>query len=171
MSWQLIERGEWCKGTPLEEGTVAILSDGRLVFRREDLQVIGVTDCAALLADTSTLRLGVRRPKEHEVARAVRVQTVTSGKGADTGRRSILATRAFKALGLTSKACAGRVELTVKEDSLLIINLAGIEFNGNGDDEAADKKESKAKKQPADGSAGQRHALRPADVPAGERRT
>lgn len=132
MSWEVIARGEWKAGAALEESQCAIAKDGTLTFRESLLKSVGIDEFATLLADTATLRIGIRAPREHELARAVRVTVVRGAQKRDTGRRAVRGTRAFHALCLESAACAGRIELATK-DRILILNLAHIEM-GKGDD-------------------------------------
>jgi hypothetical protein len=132
MSWKVIERGVWRPGVPLEESQVAILRDGSLVFRVELLKSVGIGEFATLMADPDTLRIGLRAPKEHEIPRAVRVTVVRGHENKDTGRRSVRGARAFHALCLDPKVCAGRMELAIKE-KLLLLNLVNVEMS-KGDD-------------------------------------
>ena len=131
MAWELIPRGEWKSVASLEESQCAIAKDGTLTFRESLLKSVGIDQFAVLLADTATLRIGLRAPKEHELPRAVRVHVVRGAQKRDTGRRSLRGTRAFHAICLESAACAGRIELAIKERTL-ILNLAHIEL-GKGD--------------------------------------
>ncbi len=143
MSWKLIERGTFGATPPLEEGWVAIHMDGALTLRADDLASVGIEQFAAVLCDPGTLRIAVRKPKEHEFARATAVGVVRGKAGKDTGRRTIRATRAFRELCLDSRACAGRIELTTKDD-LLILNLAGFEFDKGESADAAGTGRAKA---------------------------
>lgn len=132
--FEIVERGTWGPGPPLESGQCAIGADGRALFRREDLQLVRIDDLAIVLADTSTLRIAVRAPRDGEQKRAMQVGIVKTDKGADSGKRAISIARALKRLALEVRACRGRLDLVTKED-LLILNLAGMEFDR---DDAAD---------------------------------
>jgi len=130
MSFQFVPRGTWQPGEKLEPGQVAINVDGRLVLRVEDLALVKIDKSVALLADPSTLRLAIRRPRDElEAAGAMRVTPITRKSGAGTGRAGINAARGIKALALTPRTCKGRYTLTTKDD-LLIVSLAGISAAG-----------------------------------------
>ena len=131
MAWKTIEPGQWKATVALEESQVSITKDGQLTFRESLLKSVGIGDFATLMADPDTLRLGLRRPKEHELAGAVRVSVVRGAQKRDTGRRTVRGTRGFHALCLDPQVCVGRLELTIK-DQTLILNLAHIEL-GKGD--------------------------------------
>jgi hypothetical protein len=131
VAWKIIEPGHWKATVALEESQVSIAKDGQLTFRESLLRSVGISDLAVLLSDPDTLRLAIRRPKEHEIARAVRVCVVRGVKSRDTGRRTVRATRGFHALCLDPKACVGRMELAIKDQTILL-NLAHIEM-GKGD--------------------------------------
>jgi hypothetical protein len=126
--WTVIERGEWAPAKPLDEGCARVLGDGSLKFRVEDLALVGIVDTAMLLSDEGNLRLAVRRPTEAEVDRAMSVRPVMRKKGRDSGTRQITAARGFKALGLDPKSCVGTLTLLIKDDTILILNLADIGF-------------------------------------------
>ncbi len=127
MGFEIVERGEWLPGSPMKEGECSISSSGHLCFRQADLALIEITGAAVVLADTATLRLAVRRPRDQEARNAMVVSTVTNHQKRDTGRRTIAGARAIKRLSLEPRACRGRYPLTTKDD-LPIINLADAEF-------------------------------------------
>ena len=130
VSFQFVARGRWQPGEKLEPGQVAINVDGRLVLRVEDLALVKIDKSVALLADPSTLRLAIRKPRDEiEAAGAMRVTPITRKSGAGTGRAGVSAARGIKALALTPAACKGRYTLTTKDD-LLIVSLAGISAAG-----------------------------------------
>jgi hypothetical protein len=126
--WTLTERGEWQALKALEAGDVRVLRDGSLKFRVEDLALVGISAKAVLLADEGNLRLAVRRPTEAEGDQAMSVRLVSRHNGGDSGVRQITAARGFKALGLDPKSCVGTLTLLIKDDTILILNLAEIGF-------------------------------------------
>lgn len=90
------------------------------------MALVKIERMAAVLADPSTLRLAIRRPRdEAEMVGAMQVCWLTRKGGVATGRCGINVGRAIKALALTPAACKGRYALTTKDD-LLILSLAGI---------------------------------------------
>jgi hypothetical protein len=135
MPWNFVEKGHWLAQAPLEKGWAAIGRDGTLTFTATDLRNIEAESVCAVVVDPDTIRVAVRRPKEHEIARAMTVSIVRGHKNRDTGRRAVHGIRAFKALGIDPKTCAGRVELTIKGDDLLILNLGQFALGKPGEDD------------------------------------
>jgi hypothetical protein len=130
VSFQVIDRGEWKVLPTLERGWCSIARDGRAVFRAEDLALVKIEGRARLLADTGTLRVAIRRPRDDaELAKSMTVQVVKRGSGTATSRRAIQVGRAIKAIGVSVAACVGRYELQTKED-LLILTLVDISKGG-----------------------------------------
>lgn len=126
--FEIVERGAFGFNQPLGEGEVAIGADGRAVFRRTDLELVGIDDLAIVLADTATLRIGLRKPRAGEAPRAMAVGVVKTDKKTDSGKRAVSINRALKRCALDPRACRGRLELVTKDD-LLILNLANVEFD------------------------------------------
>ena len=127
MGFEVVPRGEWLPGSRLPDGECSIGASGHLTFRKEDLALVQIVDAAVVVVDVMTLRLAIRKPRDHEARTAMMVGVVADHKKCDSGRRIISATRAIKRLSLTARAVRGRYPLTTKDD-LLIINLADAEL-------------------------------------------
>lgn len=110
---------------PLPEGWCSISKVGVLLAYASDLELVQVDSRAVLLADSATLRVGIRRPDDGEIEFAVSVRPVKRGAGRiDRKRRELNVLPAIRELGLTPAAAAGRYELRAK-DNMLLIELTG----------------------------------------------
>ena len=93
------------------------------LFHTEDLGLVNIADEAALLADSGTLRVALRRPRLPEDDGCVaRVTTVVRNKKPVRSRKNVMLAAAIRRLGLTLAAAAGKYELTTKDD-LLVVDL------------------------------------------------
>ncbi|MFH1746180.1 MAG: hypothetical protein ABIG44_03965 [Planctomycetota bacterium] len=126
MSFVIVEPGTFEPVAALAEGEVSLGKRGTLLARVADLELVGIGNYSIILADTSgTLRLALRAVRDGEQDKSVACGVVTRKGGADSGRRRINVARAIKRLSLTPEACAGRYQLNVHHDELLIVNLTG----------------------------------------------
>jgi hypothetical protein len=139
VSFSVVPCVAWKAAAPLAIGQASISGDGRLSFRVEDLRRAGIEGLATLLADTATLRLAVRKPRQDEAGQAYSVQTVKRNKGSAGLRRCVQASRALKLMALTPAVCRGRYPLSTKDD-LLIVSLAGISQAGAERGASAEKR-------------------------------
>ena len=76
-----------------------------------------------VLADSGSLRIGLRKVRDGEEAQSVGVSVIRRGNKADSGRRRILVSRAIEHLELTAEAVAGRYTLKTHRDELVFIVL------------------------------------------------
>ena len=128
MAFEVIEPGKLSFAEPLGEGRCSIGKGGALACRAADLEIVGITHYAIVLADAETTRLALRAVRDGEQQQSVAVSIVSCGKGAkrhDSGRRRINVLRALRRLAVTAEAAAGRYDFMVKGDELLIVNLIG----------------------------------------------
>lgn len=103
----------------LEPGMASLDRNGNLRFTREDAQaaqLAGVT--AALLYDTGTRRIAVRKPRDGDVP--LRMRSKSKG-GVLLAGWTVNVAGALRALGVTDvKTCAGFYTATVKDDMVII---------------------------------------------------
>lgn len=112
---------------PLGAGEVSVAKTGVALFRREDLELVGIKDGVALLVDAGNLRVAIRKPRlpadDGCVARVVPARR--NGKQLPD-RAHVNLAAAVRAAGLTVRAVGGaRYPLTTKDD-LLIIGLVDV---------------------------------------------
>jgi len=128
MSFEIVEPGRFAPADPLQEGQCSVSKAGKLTLRSADLDKVGVTHCAVVLADRGNLRIALRAVRDGEQQSSIAVTVIGNHKGKDTGRRSLSATRALGVPGVKPEAAAGRYDLAMHGDgpeALLIVNLAG----------------------------------------------
>jgi len=126
MPFVIVEPGSFQHSEPLQEGECSISRNATLTARADDLGIVGITNYAIVMADTDTLRLGLRAVRDGEEQKSVACSIISAGQDKhDSGRRRILVNRALQRLGLTAEAVAGRYTLMSKEkDGLLFVVLS-----------------------------------------------
>lgn len=131
MSFELVEippRKQFQAG--LQEGQCSLNKDGRFIARAEDLELLGIKDKAVVLADTGSLRLAIRAPRDNESLGTLTVHIIKKligpkgkKKHVPTPRRSIDVRHALQRLALEPDAVKGRRD-AVTRDNLFIIAVA-----------------------------------------------
>lgn len=142
MAFQVIEKKAFTSCESIPDGFCSVDRGGTGRFHTEDLALVEIDKVAIVLVDEMTLRIGLRKPRPGEEAKAYLCRPVYAGRRPDEKRRQVSLRSALSELRIDPEAAAGRYELTTKDD-LLIINLAGIEAKEaaenakqvNGDDE------------------------------------
>ncbi len=119
MSFEVLPLKRFGPHDVLEAGFARFGRNGTLAVRKEDLQLIGVTDTVVILIDVQTRRIALQKPTPEQASAARRIGYPGKAVG------HIVVWAALKALGLKVKTFSPRtVELFVK-GPLLIVPLAG----------------------------------------------
>ena len=121
MGFEIIQPGAFVQAR-MERGQISLGKTGQLWLCAEDCEQVSIRDRCVILADSGTLRIGLRAADHGEVEFAARVGIVKGRKCRDSGRRCINVARALRQLGLEVEAVRGRYQLAQK-DNLLILAL------------------------------------------------
>lgn len=122
MPFEIVEAGN-LNAHALQEGEASIDRRGSLVVRSADLEAVGITNYAIVLADADTRRIGLRAVRDGEQSISLACSVILTGSRNDSRRRRTSVLRAIRRLGLTPEAVAGRYTLNVHRDELLFITL------------------------------------------------
>ncbi len=130
MSFEVVEPGEFNFQNAIEAGQCSLSKSGKLTLRAADLEAAGIgPHYAIVMAYPDDFRVALRQVRDGEQSKSVAISVVKTGKGHDSGRRSISRMRALKRIGVTAESVAGRFELLTKGDAgaeLLIVALTSV---------------------------------------------
>lgn len=119
------------KTNPIEEGQASIDKSGGLTVWKTDLDSVGIDGAVLVLVDDTTMRIGLKRAQIGKASLAVHV--IPNKAKPEEARAKIHLGGAIRTMRLDADKVAGRYELMVKQETL-IINLTGDREGDANDD-------------------------------------
>jgi hypothetical protein len=138
MSFKVLECAALGAVTAIPEGMVSLDKRGQARMHASDLAKVKITTSATILADSSTMRVGFRKPRPEEKPFKISGEDAKSKRPSD--RRRVNVSPALAELRIDSDKAKGRYVLHEHRD-LLFFCLAEVpgEPEAGDDDESEDE--------------------------------